>query len=573
MKWMSVALSGLGRRLFREHPPALSAEPDAFDTPDALELNRARLEHLEGLGLPLEGRSVLDVGCGVGHLAQFFLKRNCQVVCIDGREANVQSLRRRYPALEAHVADVESGLNFSSKFDIVFCYGLLYHLENPVLGIRNMARVCGNLLLLETLVCDSRLPVIHWAEEPHSSNQALRGLGCRPSPSFVKMALTLAGFQHVYTPAIPPRHPDFEVRWEDSLAWQQQGHNLRCIFVASRTELNNPKLVPLTAQEAHPRPFEPLGVVEGMSEEELLQAAQSLVYVRPLLPYPGWRFDADYERPDLCFRLRRRIWEVCRQRQWTLPLEIPWYEGLRLCVYLPNDLSKQVFVGGCYEPNEMAFFKRFLKPGMTVVDAGANEGLYTLLGSRCVGPGGQVWSFEPSPREFERLRRNVELNGLSNTRLFQVALADRAGQANLLIAEAEHAGQSTLGEFAYEGVESLGMAGVAVRRLDDFVQQEGIQRLDLLKMDVEGAEVRLLSGARETLRRLRPILLLEVSAPALGHQGSTPDSLFTLLRDARYSVWSFDSKTGLPAPDHTGTAVESMVGVPVERSLQITGSF
>src|SRR5437879_1681755 len=70
---------------------------ETFDTPAALEINRARMSHLESLRLRLENKSVLDVGCGVGHLAQFFLDANCRVVCVDGRPENVRALASRYP--------------------------------------------------------------------------------------------------------------------------------------------------------------------------------------------------------------------------------------------------------------------------------------------------------------------------------------------------------------------------------------------------------------------------------------------------------------------------------------------
>jgi FkbM family methyltransferase len=562
MKPMRAFLSGLKRTT---SGAALSG-PGPFDTPEALELNRARLDHLATLGLPLDGRSVLDVGCGVGHLAQFFVDRNCRVKCVDGREENVRDLRQRYPGLPAGVADVEAGLESFGTFDVVFCYGLLYHLENPVLGIRNMAQVCRDLLLIETLVCDSQLPVTHWAEEPLTGNQALRGLGSRHSPSFVKLALNAAGFPFVYRAASPPRHPDFEVSWDNSLAWRQHGHLIRSVFVVSRRELHNSNLIPQTTQDPPRLALPPLDGIEELPERDLLDAAMSLAYVRPLLPYPGWRFDSEWENPDLCFRYRRRIWEICRQRGGDLPLEIPWHYGLRISLRLSNDLSKQVFIGGCYEANELAFLARTLRPGMTVVDAGANEGLYTLLAARCVGPTGSVWAFEPSSREFDRLRYNVENNELSNVRLFRIALGDSPAEQDLLIAAAEHAGQSTLGRFAYESVGNLGRERVPIQKLDDLVQQHGLNRLDLLKVDVEGAEGRLLRGARNTLRDLRPLVLFEVLEPALLNQGDTLDELLRILREACYSVWRFSPETGLPVLADGLSSGENLLAVPLEKN-------
>lgn len=222
---------------------------ETFDQPEAVEINHARMTHLASLGLPIDGKKVLDVGSGVGHLAQFFVSRGCRVVCIDGREQNIASLRLRYPGLVAHAANVETeSLAQFGTFDIVFCYGLLYHLENPLLALRNMASVCEGLLLLETMVCDHTLPVLRLDEETAAFNQALGGLGCRPSPSYIALALNRVGFQFVYAPKLLPDRQDFRFEWKNNLDWWRDGHPLRCIFVASKSELQNAHLVAFPRQ-------------------------------------------------------------------------------------------------------------------------------------------------------------------------------------------------------------------------------------------------------------------------------------------------------------------------------------
>ncbi len=232
-------------RPFASEPLPEGGGTETFDTPEAVALNRARLAHLQSLGLPLSNRSVLDVGCGVGHLAQFFLKQNCRVVCLDGRAENVDSLRTRYPGLEAHVVNVESDLSRFGRFDIVLCYGLLYHLENPIAGLRNIAAICSELLLLETIVCDHRLPVLLLDDETKTYSQGLRGLGCRPSPSYVVMCLDRIGFPFVYGPKVPPDHPDFRFDWRNTLEWRREGHLLRSVFIASAREIESDSLVRL----------------------------------------------------------------------------------------------------------------------------------------------------------------------------------------------------------------------------------------------------------------------------------------------------------------------------------------
>lgn len=227
-------------------PPPAGGGVECFDTPGARAINAARMEHLASLRLPLAGKRVLDVGCGVGHLAAHLVRLGADVVGVDGREENVAHLRAIYPRLTAHVGDAQSTpLTRFGRFDAVLCYGLLYHLEDPVAGLRNVASACGEFLMLETLVCDSARPVSVMVDEPRSFNQALAAVGCRPSPAFVAMALNRVGFAHVYAPATVPDHEDFHIDWRDNLDYARDGHPIRCVFVASRRPLANPTLVPL----------------------------------------------------------------------------------------------------------------------------------------------------------------------------------------------------------------------------------------------------------------------------------------------------------------------------------------
>ncbi len=233
-------------------PGYLSPAPDSnrdatiFDQPTTLDISRARMGHLDTLGLPLDGRTVLDVGAGVGHLAQYFVKRGCDVTCTDGRQSNIDRMFQLYPDLKSAVLDVQTeALTRLGRFDVVFCYGLLYHLESPVPALRNMASVCKHLLLLETQVCDHVLPILRMGQEDTSADQALTGLGGRPSPSYVVMIFRKVGFEFIYAPKTPPAHPDFQFRWNGMGATGKKQHPIRCIFVASREKLSDEHLVPL----------------------------------------------------------------------------------------------------------------------------------------------------------------------------------------------------------------------------------------------------------------------------------------------------------------------------------------
>lgn len=224
-----------------------AAGSEVFDAHNALTINKGRMDWIGSLGLPLKGKQVLDVGCGVGHLAQFFVKQGSDVLCTDARPENIDRLRQLYPGLRAELYDVEQPLPAPwGTFDVVFCFGLVYHLENPVAAIRHLAAACRGILLMETIVCDSDKPVLLYEDESFKNpNQSLRVLGCRPSPSFVAMILNRVGFPHVYGPRRVPDHQDFQFRWLNDLTSSRNGHPIRAVFVASMAPLNNENLVPL----------------------------------------------------------------------------------------------------------------------------------------------------------------------------------------------------------------------------------------------------------------------------------------------------------------------------------------
>jgi FkbM family methyltransferase len=307
-------------------------------------------------------------------------------------------------------------------------------------------------------------------------------------------------------------------------------------------------------------------LLEARTEAEVAGLALQLAILRPLVPYPKWRFDADLSNPDLSFHLRQRIWQYWSDRRVDAPLVLPWHGGTRLCVYLGNDLSRQIYVAGCIDPNEFAFLDRFLQPSMVLIDAGANEGIYTVFAAKRVGPEGTVWAFEPSRRELARLERNLELNNLS-ARIFPLALADYNGQTEMTIAGYGHEGQNTLSQNTFASIEVARKERIEVARLDDLVDRNPLPRLDLIKVDVEGAELRLLQGASQTLRRYRPVVLLEVCENSLRNQGSSREELMEFLKAQAYATCLFDPHTGLPTKAIAGAYGDNMLAVPTEMSL------
>src|ERR1700758_4255297 len=136
---------------------------------------------------------------------------------------------------------------------------------------------------------------------------------------------------------------------------------------------------------------------------------------KPVLqPYPGWVLGSGQSASSQT-RFRRAVWRLCRK-----PFTVPWFDDLRLTLHPGNETSRSIFVTGLYEPNEFLLLSKILKPGMTFVDVGANMGLYTLYAARQVGPQGRVLAIEPSRREVEALKENVEVNAVNNVRIWRM---------------------------------------------------------------------------------------------------------------------------------------------------------
>jgi FkbM family methyltransferase len=202
-------------------------------------------------------------------------------------------------------------------------------------------------------------------------------------------------------------------------------------------------------------------------------------------------------------------------------------------------MSQCTYVDGRYEPNEMYAMAKLIEHGMCVVDVGANAGVFTLMASKLVGSEGSVHAFEPSPRDRDRLLANISANAISNVKVNAAALGRGPGKAVLSVSAADHPGHNTVGGFAYSDDVRAYSVEVEVTSLDDFAQANQLTRLDLLKIDVEGSETAVLQGARESLRKFRPVIVAEASEESLRQLGTSVSELLQLLRASDYEVKVF----------------------------------
>jgi FkbM family methyltransferase len=196
---------------------------------------------------------------------------------------------------------------------------------------------------------------------------------------------------------------------------------------------------------------------------------------------------------------------------------LKWSPGIPLPIKLPYGawwLAEYDFCGGAiilggFEDTEQSFIQRFLRQGMTVVDIGAHHGFYTLLASIKTGPRGRVLAFEPSLREREKLSRHLRLNRCRNVSVFDYALGSAEGLADLFLVEGTETGCNSLRPPNVS--QPTRRLPVKVATLDACLRSMGIERVDFVKLDVEGAELDVLKGATQLLeRRPRPMFMCEV---------------------------------------------------------------
>ena len=203
--------------------------------------NQRRLEHLAGLGLNIAGSTVLEVGAGIGDHTSFFIDRGCQVVTTDARQENIRILRSRYPVRVLHLDLDDPPETFNELFDIIYCYGLLYHLKNPTNAIEFMSSCCRKMLLLETCVSFGDEDLLNTCiEDALNPTQAISGTGCRPTRRWIYNQLK-RHFEFVYLPITQPNYEEFPIDWTSPPHLNKT--LTRAVFIASRQKIINKLLV------------------------------------------------------------------------------------------------------------------------------------------------------------------------------------------------------------------------------------------------------------------------------------------------------------------------------------------
>ena len=202
---------------------------------------------------------------------------------------------------------------------------------------------------------------------------------------------------------------------------------------------------------------------------------------------------------------------------------------------------------GTWERRYMELFCSKIKEGDVVVDVGAYIGIFSLLASERVGDKGCVYAFEPVPRSYERLMRNLEINKVKNVKAYNLGLSDRNESLPVYIpkeipAEASLC-QSSATEFSKGTNMQKEVIKVSLKPFDQFSEEEGLNHVDVVKIDVEGAELKVLKGMKKVLKSDNLKLFVEISPQLIELMGGTVQELIKLLSDSGFkSAYSIKLK-------------------------------
>jgi FkbM family methyltransferase len=247
-------------------------------------------------------------------------------------------------------------------------------------------------------------------------------------------------------------------------------------------------------------------------------------------------------------RLQRKLW----MRQFGLPfrnamlLNRPLtvsFEGIPVRLVPRGQIAAFFWTGLRFEKHEVAFILSVLEPGMTFFDVGANVGLFTISAAKKIGGNG-VFAFEPCSSTHGLLKENLRLNRLADVNVAQIALGDSVGEGVLQINARGKDGLNTLGKATHPESKVVGQEDVRITTVDIFMKDQNVSRVDVMKVDIEGAELMLFRGARNLLERTdAPLVLYECGFLTRGF-GYHPVEILWLLESCGYTLLLLNNETG-----------------------------
>lgn len=233
------------------------------------------------------------------------------------------------------------------------------------------------------------------------------------------------------------------------------------------------------------------------------------------------------------YRIRRLL-----RFQGVFTLKVDDKLSIRLRNY-GNTIENELFWRGVagWEEQSVGIWKELCKKSDVIFDVGANNGLYSLVAGKA-NPAATIHAFEPLAPIFNRLKENIDLNGVK-VNLHRIALGDAAGEVNIYAARtvSDTFDQASLNENHFKGKKVLQIP-IVIKKMSSVIEDNRIDRIDLMKIDVETFEPNVLAGMGDFLKKYRPTMLVEVLNEKVGEQ------VFQLVKDCQYKFYRIDEKKG-----------------------------
>jgi FkbM family methyltransferase len=242
---------------------------------------------------------------------------------------------------------------------------------------------------------------------------------------------------------------------------------------------------------------------------------------------------------------RRLLWRANKDKVYDIKVFADYkfkFIGFGFITEKLYTLQSQVYDNKGFEHETLKKYTELLKSGDTVLDIGANVGLFSFLGSAIVGDKGTIHAFEPSKNTFDALNSNIKLNGLSNVQPHQLALSNENGTISM--------GDAADDALNFIDINQANKNGeiVKMQTLDSFLKNNNINKVDFIKIDIEGAEFFCFKGAIEMFKSHPPIIIMECNENWCKRFGYSVFELLTFLNGFGYRFEQYDEAQWLAFP-------------------------
>ena len=229
--------------------------------------------------------------------------------------------------------------------------------------------------------------------------------------------------------------------------------------------------------------------------------------------------------------------------------QVKFKENITLELYIDDWIQENIYFTGTYEEAELKYIKSSLKKGSVFIDIGANIGVHSLFASKIVGKNGKVISFEPFTKNYQSFLKNIALNNISNITDNNLAVSNTDGYIDIYYDKKE----ANLGMASSYITEYSDAEKVKAVALDSYFEAHPIDKIDFIKIDIEGGEYKALQGMKKILKKYSPKLLIEILDESESNQPKNKENCVEFLKNIGYKRFYISDKGKLSNSEKNNT--------------------